>query len=109
VGSIELDINGGKKVVETVLLNLIELLMTQLIKLDGIAADGDVKRVQKYIETLDVLKTKNSGLGKVPMHQQHQIFTMKTFNSQQKQRKQGNFTEMVNAGPVVVTTKWETF
>ena len=82
---------------ETDLLNLIELLMNQLLKLDGIVADGDVKlqrkmqvmyrlahfcvistsqiafanngsetlilkvkRVQKYVETLDVLKVKNS-------------------------------------------------
>ncbi|KAL0331318.1 UNVERIFIED_CONTAM: BAG family molecular chaperone regulator 1 [Sesamum angustifolium] len=119
VASIELEINGGKKVVETVLLNLIELLMTQLIKLDGISADGDVKlqrrmqvkRVQKYIETLDVLKMRNSGLGKVHLQQQHQIFTgPKIYQKQQEQRKQvNNFTERVNPGPVVVTTKWETF
>ncbi|CAA0842249.1 BAG family molecular chaperone regulator 3 [Striga hermonthica] len=53
VGSIELDINGGKKVVETVLLNLIELLMTQLIKLDGIAAEGDVK-LQRRTQDVDI-------------------------------------------------------
>nr|CAJ38401.1 BAG-domain protein 1 / regulator of cell death [Plantago major] len=42
--------------------------MNQLLRLDGIDADGDVKlqrklqvtRVQKYVETLDVLKVKNS-------------------------------------------------
>ncbi|KAL6501645.1 hypothetical protein OROGR_026778 [Orobanche gracilis] len=115
VASIELEINGGKKLVETVLLNLTELLMTQLIKLDGVDADGDVKlqrrmqvkRVQKYIETLDMLKIKNSGPGKVPLHQ---IFTQRTsHNQQEQQREQGNFTERVNSGPVVVTTKWETF
>ncbi|KAL6556769.1 hypothetical protein OROHE_006645 [Orobanche hederae] len=115
VASIELEMNGGKKLVETVLLNLTELLMTQLIKLDGLDADGDVKlqrrmqvkRVQKYIETLDMLKIKNSGPGsKVPLHQ---IFTQRTSHNQQEQREQGNFTERVNSGPVVVTTKWETF
>ncbi|KAI3453655.1 hypothetical protein Pfo_010318 [Paulownia fortunei] len=120
VASIELEINGGNKVLETVLLNLVELLMTELIKLDGIAADGDVKlqrrmqvkRVQKYIETLDMLKIRNSGLGKVPFQQQNKIFTGQmhiNFQNQQEQRKQGNFTERVNPGPVVVTTKWETF
>ncbi|KAL2517010.1 BAG family molecular chaperone regulator 3 [Abeliophyllum distichum] len=91
VASTELEINCGKKVLETVLLNLIELLMTQLIKLDGISADGDmklqrrmqVKRVQKYIETLDVLKIRNSALGSMA-------------------------NERI-PGPVVVTTKWETF
>lgn len=87
----ELEINCGKKVVETVLLNLIELLMTQLIKLDGISAEGDmkvqrrmqVKRVQKYIETLDILKIRNSSLG-----------------SMRNDRI---------PSPVVVTTNWETF
>lgn len=43
MASAELEIYGGKQVVDKVLLNLIELLMTQLIKLDGIDADGDVK------------------------------------------------------------------
>ncbi|KAL3647213.1 hypothetical protein CASFOL_008181 [Castilleja foliolosa] len=113
VASIELEINRGKKVVDTVLLHMIELLMTQLIKLDGIAADGDVKlqrrmqvkRVQKYIETLDMLKIKNSGVGNVQLHQQDRIFTPKSFENQQEQRKQGR----VNSEPVVVTTKWETF
>ncbi|KAJ0699766.1 putative BAG domain-containing protein [Helianthus annuus] len=45
--------------------------MNQLPKLDGITADGDVKlhrkmqvkRVQKYVETLDVSKIKNSTAG----------------------------------------------
>lgn len=115
VASIELEINGGKKVVETVLLSLIELLMTQLIKLDGIAADGDVKlqrrmqvkRVQKYIETLDMLKVRNSGLGKAQLQQQ-QIYrgsNPKTFQKQQEPKGNANF----NPGAVVVTTKWETF
>ncbi|XP_051137453.1 BAG family molecular chaperone regulator 3-like [Andrographis paniculata] len=111
VASAEVEINGGKKVVETVLLNLIEQLMTQLIKLDGIAADGDVKmqrrmqvkRVQKYIEILDVLKLRNSGLGKTPLQQ---FRTPKSFQKQKEQRQQGSF---VDPGKVVVTTKWETF
>lgn len=112
VASIELEINGGKKVVETVLLSLIELLMTQLIKLDGISADGDVKlqrrmqvkRVQRYIEALDVLKIRNSGLENLQHH--NQIYG---FQKQQEFKKNGNLNERFNPGPVVVTTKWETF
>ncbi|KAK4838383.1 hypothetical protein QYF36_013349 [Acer negundo] len=61
-------ITKGGKVAEKDVLNLIEMLMNQLLKLDGIVADGDVKlqrkmqvrRVQKCVETLDVLKIKNS-------------------------------------------------
>lgn len=39
----ELEIYSGRKAKEAVLLNLIELLMSQLLKLDGIVADGEVK------------------------------------------------------------------
>ncbi|MCD7448203.1 hypothetical protein HAX54_039558 [Datura stramonium] len=66
VSAFESIISKGAKVVEKDLVNVIELLMNQLLKLDGIVAEGDVKlqrkmqvkRVQKYVETLDVLKIK---------------------------------------------------
>ncbi|XP_076945997.1 BAG family molecular chaperone regulator 1-like [Bidens hawaiensis] len=68
VSAIESVISKGGKVAEKTLLNVIELLMNQLLKLDGITVDGDVKlqrkmqvkRVQGYVETLDTLKVKNS-------------------------------------------------
>ncbi|KAI4295026.1 hypothetical protein MLD38_040702 [Melastoma candidum] len=68
VSAMDSVINKGGKIPETQVLTLIELLMNQLLKLDGIVADGDVKlqrkmqvkRVQKYVETLDMLKVKNS-------------------------------------------------
>ncbi|KAI3762453.1 hypothetical protein L1987_52883 [Smallanthus sonchifolius] len=68
VSAIESVISRGGKVAEKTLLNVIELLMNQLLKLDGITVDGDVnmqgkiqiKRVQGYVETLDALKLKNS-------------------------------------------------
>lgn len=68
VSAMESVISRGGKMPETEVLALIELLMNQLLKLDGIIADGDVKlqrkmqvkRVQKYVETLDLLKVKNS-------------------------------------------------
>ncbi|XP_059661706.1 BAG family molecular chaperone regulator 1-like [Cornus florida] len=113
VAALESEIFGGRKVVERELLNLIELLMTQLIKLDGIVVDGDVKlkrkmqvrRVQKYIETLDMLKIRNSMIGsngvEVPLQQQQK----KSTGQMQKQR---NSTVQI-LPPVVVTTKWETF
>ncbi|XP_008795378.2 BAG family molecular chaperone regulator 3-like [Phoenix dactylifera] len=84
VSELEVIITKGGKVAEKDVLDLIELLMIQLVKLDGIIADGELKhqkrmqerRVQKYVEKLDVLKAKNAML--------------KTTKS-------------------VVTTKWETF
>ncbi|XP_010555653.1 PREDICTED: BAG family molecular chaperone regulator 1-like [Tarenaya hassleriana] len=68
VSALETVINKGGRVLEKDLVKLIELLMNELLKLDGILADGDaklqrkmqVRRVQKYVETLDVLKIKNS-------------------------------------------------
>lgn len=85
VSAMESVISRGGKMPETELLTLIELLMNQLLKLDGIIADGDVKlqrkmqvrRVQKYVETLDMLKIKNSmqtsngGQGQDPEENQH--------------------------------------
>lgn len=47
VSALESVISKGKKVAENDLLNLIELLMTQLIKLDGVIAEGDVKLQRK--------------------------------------------------------------
>ncbi|VFR01904.1 unnamed protein product [Cuscuta campestris] len=71
VGDVEMEAYGGKKVGEGVIMNMIELLMNQLLKLDGISAEGDdvkvqrrmqVKRVQKYIQNLDLLRTGHSTL-----------------------------------------------
>ncbi|KAL4363410.1 hypothetical protein GQ457_04G038730 [Hibiscus cannabinus] len=94
VSALESIISKGGRVGEKDLVTLIELLMNQLLKLDAIMADGDVKlqrklqvkRVQKYVETLDMLKIKNS----MPS------------NNGQKPRHSGS-------DGVVVTTKWETF
>lgn len=40
-------ISKGGKVAENDVVSLIELLMSQLLKLDGIIADGDVKLQRK--------------------------------------------------------------
>ncbi|KAH6756784.1 hypothetical protein C2S51_038890 [Perilla frutescens var. frutescens] len=68
VSALQSVVSRGGKLGEKDLVNLIELLMNQLLKLDAITADGDVKlqrkmqvrRVQKYVETLDMLKIKNA-------------------------------------------------
>lgn len=44
-------ISKGGKVAETDVLTLIELLMNQLLKLDGVIADGDVKLRRKMLVT----------------------------------------------------------
>ncbi|KAF9599538.1 hypothetical protein IFM89_038804 [Coptis chinensis] len=123
VSALESVITKGGKVNETDVWNLIELLMNQLVKLDAIMVDGDVKlqrrmqvkRVQKYVETLDLLKIRNSmpssnggpqtpkltdernSAGRNPVPVQHQ------------QKQQPLSQKQSTAGGVVVTTKWETF
>jgi hypothetical protein len=68
VSALETIVSKGGKVVDADVVTLTEALMTELVKLDSIAAvDGEVKlarraqekRVQKYVETLDVVRAKN--------------------------------------------------
>lgn len=54
MSALESIINKGGKVVETDLIKLTEFLMNQLLKLDGIVADGDIK-LQRKMQVL--LKT----------------------------------------------------
>ncbi|KAI3925765.1 hypothetical protein MKX01_003324 [Papaver californicum] len=132
VAALDSAISKGVKVADTEVLNLIELLMTQLIKLDGITADGDiktqrrlqVKRVQKYVETLDLLKIKNaeprSNGNQNPLQQQqqktpqhrHSTGTIPTAAPQQHQQQQPTSRRSVKpipTTPAVVSTRWETF
>ncbi|XP_057525372.1 BAG family molecular chaperone regulator 3-like [Amaranthus tricolor] len=115
VTAIESVICKGGRVNEKELLTLIELLMSQLIKLDGIVADGDVKlkrktqvvRIQKYLEILDGLKAENarpiryggSQVGLIVSQQQQR--TLLT----QQQREQRNFSN----GQLMLTSKWEKY
>ncbi|CAN6167721.1 unnamed protein product [Urochloa humidicola] len=68
VSALETIVGKGGKVVDADVVTLTEALMNELVKLDSIAADGDVKvqrrmqekRVQKYVETLDAIRAKNA-------------------------------------------------
>lgn len=53
VSAFESIISKGAKVAETDLLSLVELLMNQLLRLDGITGDGDVKLQRKMQVMLD--------------------------------------------------------
>ncbi|CAI0546988.1 unnamed protein product [Linum tenue] len=129
VSALESVIGKGGKVAEKDVLSLIELLMNELLKLDGIMGDGDVKlqrklqvkRVQKYVETLDVLKVKNSALtngngthtnkSNHNQHKQsngHRLAPIEEHSHQQEQQQQQS-SRHSTSGPVVVTTQWETF
>jgi len=68
VTAIEKSVSDCNKVAEVQITTLIELLMRLAIKLDSIPAEGDTssqkniqaKRVQKCVETLDVLEVSNA-------------------------------------------------
>ncbi|CAL0328637.1 unnamed protein product [Lupinus luteus] len=135
VSAFESITSKGGKIAETDMLSLIELLMNQLLKLDGIIADGDlklqrkiqVKRVQKYVETLDMLKVKNSmpssndGHGPIQPQQKHSnVQRLAPIQEQPKIHSNVHHSlipiEETREQPsrdstsgVVVTTKWETF
>ncbi|KAL9240422.1 hypothetical protein vseg_014645 [Gypsophila vaccaria] len=105
VADMESVILKGGRVAEMEVVSLIELLMNELIKLDAIVVDGDVKlqrkmqvrRVQKYVETLDVLKVKNAAPSPNGVHQKVQnghaknpAFTGNSQNNVENQERTSN-------------------
>ncbi|KAL2330700.1 hypothetical protein Fmac_018281 [Flemingia macrophylla] len=68
VSALEVAVDGGTRVADKEFLTSTELLMRQLLKLDGIEAEGEaklqrkaeVRRVQNFVDTLDSLKARNS-------------------------------------------------
>ncbi|XP_020890680.1 BAG family molecular chaperone regulator 1 isoform X2 [Arabidopsis lyrata subsp. lyrata] len=137
VSAFEMVIKKGGKIPEKDLVTVIELLMNELIKLDAIVAEGDVKlqrkmqvkRVQNYVETLDVLKVKMANgqqkhlgaqrLAPIQEHNNEERQGQKPIQSlmdmpvQYKEKKQEIEEEPRNSGsgPFVLesSTKWETF
>uniref|UniRef100_A0A0E0L778 Uncharacterized protein n=1 Tax=Oryza punctata TaxID=4537 RepID=A0A0E0L778_ORYPU len=70
VAALDASVRKGEKVAENDVVQVTELLMNELLKLDAVVADGDVKaqrrlqvkRVQKYVETLDAVMAKNAAI-----------------------------------------------
>ncbi|XP_004249607.1 BAG family molecular chaperone regulator 4 [Solanum lycopersicum] len=87
VSAVQAVVFGGTNVEDKDIIHLTEMLMRQLLKLDGIEAAGEgrvqrkseVRRVQNLVETLDAVKARNSN----PF--------------------------INNSNAVSVTTQWETF
>lgn len=131
VTALQATASRGGEVSEMDVDNLTELLMANLVKLDGVVAEGDlklqrrmqVKRLQKHIETLDALKLQNSKSsskgGKIPWQTQtHSSGQMSIpMQKQQVQLRQREPTGQMpvpqqpswHSDSVVVTTKWEIF
>uniref|UniRef100_A0A0A9CIB1 BAG domain-containing protein n=1 Tax=Arundo donax TaxID=35708 RepID=A0A0A9CIB1_ARUDO len=72
VAALDSSVRKGEKVAENDVMQVTELLMNELLKLDAVVADGDVKaqrrmqvkRVQKYVETLDAVMAKNATINR---------------------------------------------
>ncbi|AQK80106.1 protein binding protein [Zea mays] len=68
VAALDASVRKGEKVAEKDVVQVTELLMNELLRLDAVVADGDVKaqrrmqvkRVQKYVETLDAVAARNA-------------------------------------------------
>ncbi|CAH2043905.1 unnamed protein product [Thlaspi arvense] len=106
-------IGKGGKVEEKNVENLMEMLMNQLVKLDAILGDGDVKlkkriqeeRLHNYVEALDVLKIKNSMQPQPQTQPQYKERDLVTLEEEASRKRTAS-----SAGPpVIITTRWETF
>uniref|UniRef100_A0ACD6A8Y7 Uncharacterized protein n=1 Tax=Avena sativa TaxID=4498 RepID=A0ACD6A8Y7_AVESA len=118
VSVLEALVRKGERVAEKDVATVTERLMNELLKLDAVVAGGDdvkaqrrvqVKRVQKYVETLDAVLAKNATIGRKsgakkqaeqpapPARPQPQSQRQRTQPQQQQQQQQAQ------------TTKWEMF
>ncbi|KAM0871340.1 hypothetical protein ACQ4PT_039464 [Festuca glaucescens] len=124
VSALETIVNKGGRVVEADVVALTEALMNELVKLDAVAAEGDVKaqrriqekRVQKYVEALDAIRAKAAKNSAAPTnkaarpnhlpprpppaHQQHQ---------QRRQFQPAAPTTATAPAPQTATASWDSF
>ncbi|CAN6166381.1 unnamed protein product [Urochloa humidicola] len=119
VAALDASVRKGEKVAENDVVQVTELLMNELLKLDAVVADGDVKaqkrmqvkRVQKYVETLDAVAAKNAAIIRKsgdkaaakqpalpPQHPRQQ--------QQQQQPRQQQYSQQQ---PAAGQTRWEMF
>ncbi|XP_062233730.1 BAG family molecular chaperone regulator 3-like [Phragmites australis] len=114
VAALDASVRKGEKVAESDVVQVTELLMNELLKLDAVVADGDVKaqrrmqvkRVQKYVETLDAVMVKNAAIArksteKVAKQQQQQPPQPRQQPRQQQSQHQQQ--------PAAAQTRWEMF
>ncbi|KAJ8494237.1 hypothetical protein OPV22_015958 [Ensete ventricosum] len=126
VSALEAISNKGGRVVDNDVASLTESLMNELIKLDAVVADGDVKlqrkmqikRVQKHVEALDAIKIKNATprAKDQPRPPQHPVQPQQRWESQQTRnpfQQQDHQQQLLSQQQSVVvaaaTTNWETF
>jgi hypothetical protein len=128
VSALETIVSKGGKVVDADVVALTEALMNELVKLDSIAADGEVKaqrraqekRVQKHVETLDAIRAKNKAAAPAPNNKASgktrppHLPPRPPPAAQQQQQQRRQFqppapTTATAPAPQTQTASWETF
>ena len=117
--ALEASVRKGEKVAEKDVATVTELLMNELLKLDAVVAGGDVKaqrrvqvkRVQKYVETLDAVMAKNATIASKPAAAKKQPPQPAPARQQQppQSQRQRHPTAPPQAQAPAQTTRWEMF
>jgi hypothetical protein len=110
------------KVADADVAALTEALMNELVKLDSVAADGEVKaqrraqekRVQKYVEKLDAIRAKNNKQGQQATKARPPHLPPRPPPAHQQQQQRRQFQPPVPTtgtapAPQTATASWETF
>ncbi|XP_052160271.1 BAG family molecular chaperone regulator 3-like [Oryza glaberrima] len=125
VAALDASVRKGEKVAENDVVQVTELLMNELLKLDAVVADGDVKaqrrlqvkRVQKYVETLDAVMAKNAAIvrksGEKLTSKQHHHPPARQQQQQpppaRQQQQQQQQAHQHHQQPAAGQTRWEMF
>jgi hypothetical protein len=107
VAALDASVRKGEKVAEKDVAQLTELLMNELLKLDAVVADGDakaqrrmqVKRVQKYVETLDAVMAKNAAIARKSSEQPRQQQQPAASHSYQQQQTRWEMFDLLSSLP----------
>jgi hypothetical protein len=118
VSALEMIVNKGGRVVEADVVVLTEALMNELVKLDAVAAEGDVKaqrriqekRVQKHVEALDAIRAKGAkNSSKAAARPNHLPPRPPPAHQQRRQFQPAAPTTATAPKPQTATASWDSF
>ncbi|CAM0911745.1 unnamed protein product [Alopecurus aequalis] len=119
VSALETIVNKGGRVVEADVVTLTEALMNELVKLDAVVAEGDVKaqrriqekRVQKNVEALDAIRAKGAKNNTAPnkARPNHLPPRPPPAHQQRRQFQPAAPTTATAPAPQTATASWDTF
>ncbi|KAJ1257730.1 hypothetical protein BS78_10G019000 [Paspalum vaginatum] len=115
VAALDASVRKGEKVAENDVVQVTEMLMNELLKLDAVVADGDVKaqrrmqvkRVQRYVETLDAVAAKNAAIARKSGDKAAANTNKQP--QQPRQQQQSNQHRQQQPPASAGQTRWETF